>query len=67
MADVKAITEVAGAGSETLKETEKILTDYHTTNLKRRMRCITFFVIMAIAFVIITIVNINTVINTYNL
>ena len=60
MADDKSISGIAGAGSETLKETEKILTDYHTTNLKRRMRCVTFFVIMAVAFVIITIVNINS-------
>ena len=60
MADDKTIVSAAGAGSETLKATEEALTDYHTTNLKRRMRCVTFFVIMAIAFVIITIININS-------
>ena len=60
MADDKTIVSAAGAGSETLKATEEALTDYHTTNLKRRMRCVTFFVLMAIAFVIITIVNINS-------
>ena len=48
------------AESEVVKATEAALADYHTTNMKRRMRCVTFFVVMAIAFVIITIVNINS-------
>lgn len=60
MADDKITESAAGAGSETLEATRAALTDYHTTNLKRRMRCATFFVIMAAAFVIITIVNINS-------
>lgn len=58
--DDKKIEAVAAVGSETLKATQEILTDYHTNNLKRRMRCITFFIVMAIAFVVITLVNINS-------
>lgn len=49
-----------GAQSEVIKATEEALADYHTTNLKRRMRCVTFFIIMAAAFMVITFVNINS-------
>ena len=35
-------------------------TSFHSANLKRRMRCITIFIMMAAAFVVITIININS-------
>ena len=39
---------------------EEFLPGYHEANLKRKVRCMTIFAMMFIAFIIITIININS-------
>ena len=39
---------------------EEFLPGYHEANLKRKVRCMTIFAMMAAAFIVITIVNINS-------
>ena len=39
---------------------EEFLPGYHEANLKRKVRCMTIFAMMFVAFVVITIININS-------
>jgi len=47
-------------GKLTGKQNAAVSSDFHQENLGKRARCITVFVILAVAFLIIIILNINT-------
>ena len=57
MAEEKSSIAEERLGKESVEE---FLPGYHEANLKRKVRCATIFGMMAMAFVIITIVNINS-------